>query len=139
MQNTVQGMLISDWEALDRLYSPHGSNYRESILRSINAGIDMVDEAQRPFIFISLLFSQPSIFLTDMNYFQVMVPFRYELFLEEMLSLVESGEIPISRVDDAVERILRVKFVAGLFEFPLTDTSLLDVVGCKVQRLSLPI
>lgn len=69
------------------------------------------------------------------------MPFRYELFLEEMLSLVESAEIPISRIDDAVERILRVKFVAGLFEFPLTDRSLLDVVGCKVlhfffQRLS---
>lgn len=63
---------------------------------------------------------------------QVMVPFRYELFLEEFLSLVESGEIPMARIDDAVERILRVKFVAGLFEYPMTDRSLLDVVGCKV-------
>lgn len=100
-----KGMLISDWEALDRLYSPHGSNYRESILRTVNAGVDMV-----------------------------MVPFRYELFLDEMLSLAESGEIAMTRIDDAVERILRVKFVAGLFEFPLTDRSLLDVVGCKAHR-----
>lgn len=61
-----------------------------------------------------------------------MVPFRYELFLDEFLSLVESEEIPISRIDDAVERILRVKFVAGLFEYPLTDLSLQDIVGCKV-------
>lgn len=61
------------------------------------------------------------------------MPFRYELFLEEMLYLVESGEIPMTRIDDAVERILRVKFVAGLFEFPLTDRSLLDTVGCKVM------
>ncbi|XP_073150568.1 uncharacterized protein [Henckelia pumila] len=100
-----KGFLISDWEALDRLYIPNGSNYRQSIMSTINAGIDMV-----------------------------MVPFRYELFLEEFLSLVESGEIPMARIDDAVERILRVKFVAGLFEYPLTDRSLLDVVGCKAHR-----
>lgn len=100
-----KGFLISDWEALDRLYIPNGSNYRQGIMSTINAGIDMV-----------------------------MVPFRYELFLEEFLSLVESGEIPMARIDDAVERILRVKFVAGLFEYPLTDRSLLDVVGCKAHR-----
>ncbi|KAL3530847.1 hypothetical protein ACH5RR_010169 [Cinchona calisaya] len=100
-----KGLVISDWEALDRLYSPHGSNYRESILATVNAGIDMV-----------------------------MVPFRYDLFWDELLSLVESGEIPMDRINDAVERILRVKFVAGLFEYPLTDRSLLDVVGCKEHR-----
>lgn len=99
------GFVISDWEALDRLYVPHGSNYRQSILSTVNAGIDMV-----------------------------MVPFRYELFLDEFLSLVESGEIPMSRIDDAIERILRVKFVAGLFEHPLTDLSLQDLVGCKAHR-----
>ncbi|KAL1545040.1 beta-glucosidase [Salvia divinorum] len=99
------GFIISDWEALDRLYVPHGSNYRQSILSTINAGIDMV-----------------------------MVPFRYELFLDEFLSLVESGAILMSRIDDAVERILRVKFVAGLFEYPLTDLSLLELVGCKAHR-----
>ncbi|XP_047979857.1 beta-glucosidase BoGH3B-like [Salvia hispanica] len=100
-----KGFIISDWEALDRLYVPHGSNYRQSILSTINAGIDIV-----------------------------MVPFRYELFLDEFLSLVESGEILMSRIDDAVERILRVKFVAGLFEYPLADSSLLELVGCKAHR-----
>lgn len=64
---------------------------------------------------------------------QVMVPFRYEQFVEDLIFLVEAGEIPMSRIDDAVERILRVKFVAGLFEYPLTDRSLLDIVGCKVS------
>lgn len=61
------------------------------------------------------------------------MPFRYEEFVEELISLVESEEIPMSRIDDAVERILRVKFVAGLFEYPFTDRSLLDIVGCKVS------
>ncbi|KAI3879447.1 hypothetical protein MKX03_014067 [Papaver bracteatum] len=66
--------------------------------------------------------------------FQVMVPFRYEKFLEDLIFLVESGDIPISRIDDAVERILRVKFIAGLFEHPLTDRSLLDTMGSKIHR-----
>ena len=46
--------------------------------------------------------------------------------------LVESGEILMVRID-AVERILRVKIVAGLFEYPMADWSLLDTVGCKVS------
>lgn len=60
------------------------------------------------------------------------MPLRYELFLDDLKYLVESGEIPMTRIDDAVERILRVKFVAGLFEYPFSDRSLLDSVGCKV-------
>lgn len=62
-----------------------------------------------------------------------MVPHRYGKFLEDLVFLVESGEIPMSRIDDAVERILRVKFVSGLFEQPFSDRSLLSVVGCKVR------
>ncbi|EPS66750.1 hypothetical protein M569_08026, partial [Genlisea aurea] len=100
-----KGFIISDWEALDRLYEPKGSNYRQSILSTINSGIDMV-----------------------------MVPFRFELFLEEFISLVESGDITMARVDDAVERILRVKFISGVFEHPFADRSLLDLVGCKEHR-----
>jgi beta-glucosidase len=66
-----------------------------------------------------------------------MVPLRYEKFMEELTSLVQSREVPISRIDDAVERILRVTFIAELFEFPLTDRSLLDMVGCKVIEVLL--
>lgn len=63
----------------------------------------------------------------------MMVPLRYELFLEDLTYLVESGEVSMSRIDDAVERILRVKFAAKLFEYPMSDRSLLDIVGCKVN------
>ncbi|CAL5192975.1 unnamed protein product [Lathyrus oleraceus] len=100
-----KGFVISDWEGIDELCQPYGSDYRYCISTAINAGIDMV-----------------------------MVPLRYEKFMEELMSLVQSGEVPISRIDDAVERILRVKFIAQLFEFPLTDRSLLDTVGCKIHR-----
>ncbi|XP_020242073.1 uncharacterized protein LOC109820359 isoform X1 [Asparagus officinalis] len=100
-----KGMVISDWEGIDRLSKPHGSNYRFCISASVNAGIDMI-----------------------------MVPHRYDKFLEDLIYLVESGDIPISRIDDAVERILRVKFIAGLFEKPFSDRSLLNTVGCKEHR-----
>nr|GEV78779.1 beta-glucosidase BoGH3B-like [Tanacetum cinerariifolium] len=100
-----KGVVITDWEALDRFHYPHGSNYRRSVSIAVNAGFDMV-----------------------------MVPFRYQLFLEDLEYLVESGEVPMSRIDGAVERILRVKFAAGLFEYPMADRSLLDIVGCKQHR-----
>ncbi|GLT31065.1 hypothetical protein SLA2020_058290 [Shorea laevis] len=100
-----KGFLISDWEGLDRLSEPRGSNYRNCILAAVNAGIDMV-----------------------------MVPHRHQQFMEDMTYLVESGEIQISRINDAVERILRVKFAAGIFEYPFSNRSLLDTVGCKLHR-----
>lgn len=65
---------------------------------------------------------------------QVMVPHRFDQFFEDLTYLVESGKVPMSRIDDAVERILRVKFVAGLFEYPFSDRSLLNIVGCKVKN-----
>lgn len=64
---------------------------------------------------------------------QVMVPYLFKDFVNHLLSLVESGEVSMARIDDAVERILRVKFVAGLFEHPYSDESLLDSVNCKVS------
>jgi beta-glucosidase len=67
-----------------------------------------------------------------------MIPFRFEKFLEDLLFLVESGEIPVSRIDDAVERILRVKFISGVFDQPFSDPSLLDVIGCKVLKMHVP-
>ncbi|XP_042433834.1 beta-glucosidase BoGH3B-like [Zingiber officinale] len=101
-----KGFVVSDWEGIDRLCHPQGSNYRYCVLASINAGIDMI-----------------------------MVPFNYQKFLEDLIFLVESGRISTSRIDDAVERILRVKFVSGLFEHPFSDSSLLDVIGCEEHRL----
>jgi beta-glucosidase len=98
-----QGFVVSDWEGIDRLCEPRGSDYRYCIAQSVNAGMDMI-----------------------------MIPFRFEKFLEDLVFLVEAGEIPMSRIDDAVERILRVKFISGVFEHPFSDPSLADIIGCKV-------
>lgn len=100
-----KGFVISDWEGIDRLCEPRGAYYRFCISSAINAGIDMV-----------------------------MVPLGYQKYLEDFTYLVVSKEIPLSRIDDAVERILRVKFVAGLFEHPYSERSLLNTVGCKLHR-----
>ncbi|MBA0706590.1 hypothetical protein Golax_018691 [Gossypium laxum] len=85
-----KGFIISDWEGIDRITSPAHSNYSYSIQASINAGIDMV-----------------------------MVPYNYTEFYDGLIDLVKKNAIPMSRIDDAVSRILRVKFAMGLFENPL--------------------
>jgi len=60
---------------------------KESIMISINAGMDMA-----------------------------MVPNRYREFFNNLKELVEEGNVPISRIDDAVTRILRVKLAMGLMD-----------------------
>jgi beta-glucosidase len=82
-----------------------GPNYYESVVTAINAGIDMN-----------------------------MVPYNYQLFVETMTMAVENGDIPQERVDDAVRRILTVKFELGLFERPFSDPSLFEVVGDQAHR-----
>jgi beta-glucosidase len=46
----------------------------------------------------------------------VMVPDRYREFFNALLELVKDGKVPMSRIDDAVKRILRVKFAMGLMD-----------------------
>nr|GEU86877.1 lysosomal beta glucosidase-like [Tanacetum cinerariifolium] len=53
--------------------------------------------------------------------------------LEDSVYLVESWEIPVSRIDNVVERILKVKFAVSLFKYPTADISLLDITSCKSE------
>ncbi|KAG8387190.1 hypothetical protein BUALT_Bualt03G0227500 [Buddleja alternifolia] len=100
-----KGFVISDWNGVDRMTYPWSSNYSNSLLKAINAGIDMV-----------------------------MVPPNITEFLNIVTSHVKNKLIPMSRIDDAVRRILRVKFTLGLFENPLTDYSLVDQIGSQAHR-----
>lgn len=68
-----------------------------------------------------------------MNVPQVMVPYNYIEFIDDLTFQVKNNIIPMSRIDDAVRRILRVKFVMGLFENPLADDSLVDQLGSQVS------
>lgn len=66
----------------------------------------------------------------DMN----MVPYAYQLFIETLKKAVNDGDISMERIDDAVSRILTVKFAMGLFEKPYSDPELFDLVGSEEHR-----
>ncbi|KAH7839072.1 hypothetical protein Vadar_034525 [Vaccinium darrowii] len=100
-----RGFVISDWQGLDRITSPPHVNYTYSVQAGIQAGIDMI-----------------------------MVPYNHTEFVDTLTSLVNDNVIPMSRIDDAVRRILRVKFTMGLFENPLADLSLVDQLGSQAHR-----
>ncbi|KAG6692677.1 hypothetical protein I3842_10G125600 [Carya illinoinensis] len=107
LKNTLRfrGFVISDWQGIDRITSPPHANYSYSIQTGIHAGIDMV-----------------------------MVPYNYTEFIDGLTYQVKNKIIPMSRIDDAVKRILRVKFVMGLFENPLADFSLVNQLGSQEHR-----
>jgi beta-glucosidase len=63
-----------------------------------------------------------------------MEPNSYKEFEETLLKEVEAGEIPESRIDDAVSRILKAKFELGLFEHPFTDRSGIPEIGDQAHR-----
>ena len=81
------------------------SDYYTSVVTAINAGIDMN-----------------------------MVPTDYNRFITTLTQAVEKGDVPLSRIDDAVRRILRVKFELGLFEHPNSNDAQLPQVGSKEHR-----
>ena len=57
-----------------------------------------------------------------------MVPYEAS-FCDYLKELVEEGEVPMSRIDDAVSRILRLKYRTGLFEKPYWDIKKYDKFG----------
>ena len=66
-----------------------------------------------------------------------MEPARYASFIETLRTLVEEGRVPMSRIDDAVTRILRVKAAMGLLDAgrsQLADRSLHARVGSREHR-----
>jgi beta-glucosidase len=68
----------------------------------------------------------------------VMVPEQWKGFLRNTLKQVKAGEISMARIDDAVERILRVKIRAGLFEKGLPSSREVagnaDLIGASEHR-----
>jgi len=64
----------------------------------------------------------------------IMVPDNYRGFISTVTSLVSEKKIPMSRIDDAVRRILRAKFMMGLFEHPYADRRFTSTVGSAAHR-----
>lgn len=97
------GMIVSDWADINNLYSRDhiAASKKEAIKLAINAGIDMS-----------------------------MDPYNWD-FCTLLKELVEEGEVPMSRIDDAVRRILRLKYRLGLFDKPYNDTKDYPQFGSK--------
>ncbi|MGZ5219241.1 MAG: glycoside hydrolase family 3 N-terminal domain-containing protein [Chitinophagaceae bacterium] len=90
-----QGMIVTDWEDIIRLHTRHNvaTTPRQAVAMAINAGIDMS-----------------------------MVPGDFS-FYDLLLEAVKKGEVPMSRVDDAVKRILLLKYKLGLFDNPYPEAA----------------
>jgi beta-glucosidase len=64
----------------------------------------------------------------------MMEPNAYQSFQTTLIDEVHAGRISMSRIDDAVSRILIKKFQLGLFEHPFTDRSALGAIGSAAHR-----
>lgn len=102
-----RGFIVSDWAAIDQL----SKDFTQCIEQSINAGLDMIMIPNGP--------EKPN------NYVQ---------FITKLKDLVAAGKVSPARIDDAVRRILRIKFQLGLFESTAVDPALTASVGSPAHR-----
>ena len=84
------GVLITDWADINSLYTREmvAKDKKDALRIAINAGIDMIME-----------------------------PYSCDA-CDYLIQLVKEGKIPMSRIDDACRRVLRMKYRLGLFEHP---------------------
>src|SRR3989339_1595520 len=95
------GFVVSDWYGVYEIES----NKYNSLVRAVNAGIDMV-----------------------------MTPFEYKDFISNIQEALSNGDIKKERIDDAVKRILTVKFETGLFDRPQALPEGLSVISNDQHR-----
>lgn len=81
------------------------SNKYNATVTAINAGVDMM-----------------------------MSPFEYKGFISDMQKAISSGDIKKERLNDAVSRILKVKFETGLFDRPKAKPEGLSAIGSNEHR-----
>lgn len=95
------GMIVTDWADINNLCTRDhiAATKKEAVKIAINAGIDMS-----------------------------MVPYEVS-FCDYLKELVQEGEVPMNRIDDAVARVLRLKYRLGLFEHPYWDIRKYDKFG----------
>jgi beta-glucosidase len=101
-----KGFVVSDWEDIKKLVTIWhvAATEKEATRLAVMAGIDMS-----------------------------MVPLDYS-FADHLIALVKEGAVPQSRIDEAVRRILRVKFELGLFDKPVPDPALKSKIGLPASQ-----
>jgi len=87
------GVIVTDWQDINNLFARDhiAKDDKEAIMLSINAGVDMA-----------------------------MIPYD-TAFCRYLTELVNEKKVPMSRIDDAVRRVLRMKYRLGLFDNPTWD------------------
>lgn len=97
------GVVVTDWKDIDNLHSRDkvADSRKQAVKLAINAGIDMA-----------------------------MIPYDFD-FCTHLVELVNEGEVSIERIDDAVRRILTLKYELGLFENPVTHFSAYPEFGSE--------
>ncbi|WP_425955204.1 glycoside hydrolase family 3 protein [Xylanimonas sp. McL0601] len=100
-QQHFHGMVISDWQGIRQL----PGTYSQQVATGVNAGIDMFMEP-----YSGSTTGAPE-------------------FIAALKQNVQNGTVSMHRINDAVSRILRVKFELGLFEHPFTNRSLAGTIG----------
>ena len=103
-----KGFIVSDWAAIDEI----DKDYKKSIIQAVNAGIDMV--------------MVPGQFIESAN--------SYIDFIELLKESIQDGSIKMNRIDDAVSRILNIKYSMGLFEKPLKKFNKVNDLGSDKNR-----
>jgi beta-glucosidase len=104
-----RGVLISDYDNIEQLITADhtASTWAEAAAQMINAGVDVS-----------------------------MTPQNYQAFTEGVTEAVQRGWIPRARIDQAVRRILRLKFRLGLFDHPYVDAGKADRAITANKRLA---
>lgn len=99
-----KGLVVTDWGDIENLHTRDkiAKSHKEAIMLAINAGIDMS-----------------------------MIAYQYETFCDNLIALVKEGKVKQSRVDEAVSRILVLKYKLGLFENPVTHYKNYPKFGSK--------
>ncbi len=85
------GIAVTDWRDIEYLHDRHhiAATQKDAVMIAVNAGIDMS-----------------------------MVPYEYS-FYNYLIELVHEGKVSMARINEAVHRILKVKYQLGLFERPV--------------------
>lgn len=91
------GLVVTDWADIDNLHNRDkvASTYKEAIMLAMNAGVDMS-----------------------------MIPYNYKEYCKLLIELVNEEKVSVERLDDAVRRILNLKYKLGLFEKPAVEPTL---------------
>ncbi|RZK42819.1 MAG: beta-glucosidase [Pedobacter sp.] len=99
-----KGLVVTDWGDIENLHKRDrvAKDNKEAVMMAINAGIDMS-----------------------------MVAYNYEPFCDDLIALVKEGKVKQERIDDAVRRILQVKFELDLFDKPTTNIKDYPEFGSK--------